>query len=465
MAGTQSRRNKMEKEKILKRIKLCFKPNDVRCVAGIELDEEIAYRTAHALVVFLKTKEIIVGHDMRTSSHKLKNAFIKGVLEQGVNVIDIGEIDSPGLYFASGFLKKPATMIAAPHNPAKYNGLKLVRKGALPIGEDSGLLKIRSLVEKNKFAKSSSKGKIIRKNISKVYKKHVQSFVNKNKIRNVKIVVDGGNGMTGKIVPIVYKNLDVKIVPLDFRLDGTFPNHEANPSKLENILDLRKKVVETNSDFGIAFDGDMDRVFFVDEKGRAISSGVISALIVKNICLKHRERIVYNVPTSRIVPLTTIKYSGVPLREKVGHSFIKARMKKEKATFGCEHSAHYYYKNNFYADSGIITSLKILEIFSLAKQNGKKFSEIIKEFQTYAQTPELSFVVEDKNLVLRKIEKHYKKSAKSMDRFDGLTVNFKDWWFNVRPSNTEPLLRINAEAENKRILKEKLKSLLRVIKR
>jgi len=454
----------MRKINIAKRIKICFKPNDVRCVAGLELDEEIAYKTARAFVAFLKAKEVLVGHDMRLSSHKLRDAFVKGVLEQGASVTDIGEIDSPGLYFASGFLKKPAAMITASHNPAKYNGIKLVRKHAIPVGESSGLLKIRSLVEKNKFPSSKSRGKIKKKNFSREYVKHVRSFVSTKRIKGLKIVVDGGNGMAGKIVPIVYKNLKVKIIPLDFKLDGTFPNHEANPAKLENIRDLRKKVVETKSDFGIAFDGDMDRVFFVDEKGRAVSSSVIAALIAKHLCLNHKESVVYNLVMSRIVPLTVKKYGGVPIKEKVGHYFIKARMRKTKAIFGCEHSAHYYYKNNFYADSGVISSLKIVEIASLAKQDGKKFSEIIKEFQVYSQTPEISMEEKNKTIILKKVENFYKGWAGKVNKLDGLTVNFKDWWFNVRTSNTEPLLRINAEAKNEKMLKEKLNGLMKIIK-
>lgn len=455
----------MEKENISKRINLCFKPNDVRCVAGVELDEEIVYRTAKAFVVLLKTKEIILGHDMRTSSHKLKKAFIKGALEQGASVIYIGEIDSPGLYFASGFFKKPAAMITASHNPAKYNGIKLVGKRAVPIGEESGLLKIRFLVEKNRFPNVKTRGEIIRKEIFTEYRKHAMSFINSSEINNLKVVIDGGNGMAGKIVPEIYKNLKIRIIPLDFKLDGNFPNHEANPAKPENIKDLRKKVVETKADFGIAFDGDMDRVFFVDEKGKAISASVIAALIIKNYCLKNKGKIVYNVPMSKIVPEIVKKYAGVPIKEKVGHSFIKARMKKEKAVFGCEHSAHYYYKDNFYADSGTITSLKILEIVSLEKRNGRNFSDIVNEFQVYSQTSEINVEVGNKTDVLKKIEKYYKKPAIKINKLDGLTIDFKDWWFNVRASNTEPLLRINAEAKDEKALKENLNKLIWEVKK
>jgi len=453
-----------EKDNLSERIGLCFKPNDVRCVAGVELDEEIVYRTAKAFVFFLKAKEIILGHDMRISSLKLKKAFVKGALEQGVKVIDIGEIDSPGLYFASGFFKKPAAMITASHNPAKYNGIKLTKENATPIGKNSGLKKIKTFVEKNKFPKVKTKGKIVRKNIFSEYRNHVRSFVDSGKIGNLKVVIDGGNGMTGRVIPKIYDGLKVKVVRLDFKLDGNFPNHEANPAKPENIKDLRRVVVKKKADLGIAFDGDMDRVFFVDEKGRAVSASVIAALIAKHLCLKHKEKIVYNVVMLKVVSEIIMEYGGVSIREKVGHSFIKSRMKKEKAVFGCEHSAHYYYKNNFYVDSGIITSLKILEIASLAEQKGKKFSEILREFQVYSQTPEISVKVKDKEMILRKVEKRYKKIARRVDKMDGLTLEFDDWWFNVRASNTEPLLRINAEARDKKILKGKLNDLIKIIK-
>jgi len=449
----------MEELSFKKRVQVCFKANDVRCVAGAELDEKLAYLTGRAVVKFLKCKKFIVGHDVRISSHKIRDVFIKGILDQGCSVIDIDEVDTPGLYFASGHLDLPGGMITASHNPAKYNGIKLVRSCAEPIGEKTGLRKIMKLVSKEKFGDVGRRGRLVKRDISKAYRKHVLGFVDASLLKGLKIVVDAGNGMAGKMIPIVYNGLGVRMDKLDFKLDGSFPKHDANPSRRENIADLQKRVLAREADFGIAFDGDMDRVAFVDERGQAVDSSVIAALIVNHFC--SNEGVVYSSSASKIIPETVECVGGRAYEERVGHSFIKARMAKTKSIFGAEHSAHYYYKENFYSDSGLITSLIVCEIYRKA---GKKFSELTSEFEKYSRIPEESVIVSDKGAVLKKVEKHYRGKGGRVKKMDGLKIDFGSWWFSVRPSNTEPLLRVNAESENGQLLKKKALELMRVIK-
>ncbi len=443
-----------------------FKAYDIRGVYPENLNEEIAYKIGRAFVVLLNCKDVIVGIDMRLSSPALSKAFMKGVTEQGANAVFIGQVCTDAVYFASGFLKKPAAMFTASHNPKQYNGIKFCKADAIPINEDIGLKEMKSIIENNKFGKIKIKkfGKIVKKDILKDYAKHVRKFIGVKKLGKLKIAADAGNGMAGKIIPLVYKSLPVKIVPLYFRLDGTFPNHPADPSKYENLVGLQKAVREKNCDFGIAFDGDADRIFFVDEKGSIINSSLISALIIKNLLNKNKkEKVIYNLVCSHIVPETIIKYKGTPVLERVGHSFIKETMRKTKAIFACEHSAHYYYRDNYRADSGIITSLIVAGIVS--KEN-KQLSELLQEFRKYHTIEETNVEVNGKEAKIRQIEKIYKKqSPKKMLKLDGITIEFGNWWFNVRPSNTEPLLRLNLEADSEELMEGKKEELLRVIKR
>jgi len=437
-----------------------FKAYDVRGVYGKDLTDNVAYNIGRAFVSFLKCKEVIVGYDMRISSPNLSKAFMEGVNDAGADAIDIGQVSTDGLYFASGFLEKPAVMFTASHNPPEYNGLKFCRAMAVPINEDTGLQKIKTIIEKNKFKKSKDEGRVIKKSILNDYVKHVLSFV--HKIKKLKIAVDAGNGMAGKIIPLVYNTLPVKVIPLYFELDGTFPNHLADPSKHENLKELQKIVKKEKCDFGMAFDGDADRVFFVDEKGEIVNSSLISALIIKNILKKHKKQnIIYNLVCSKIVPETIKKYHGKANIERVGHSFIKDTMRRINALFACEHSAHYYFKHNFNADSGIIASLIVSEIIN--KEN-KPLSKLLKEFEVYFKIEETNFEVEDKNKKLKEIKDHYKKlNPKKIMELDGVSVEFDDYWFNVRPSNTEPLLRLNLEAVSKEIMEEKKREVSRII--
>src|SRR3989338_8601685 len=375
-----------------------FKAYDVRGIYGQNLTEDVAYKIGRAFVYFLKCKDVVVGTDMRLSSPKLSKAFMKGAAEQGANAIFIGQVCTDAVYFASGFLKKPAVMFTASHNPPQYNGIKFCKADAIPINEDTGLRTIKSIMENKQYENISrmrvsslrtrsqltkKHGKIIKKDVLKDYVNHVKKFINIKKLKKLKIAVDAGNGMAGKIIPLVYKNLPVRVVPLYFKLDGNFPNHPADPSKYENLIELQKIVKEKNCDFGIAFDGDADRIFFADENGNVINGSLMSALIIKNILTKNRnknQKIIYNAVCSHIVPETIKKYGGTPIIKRVGHSFIKETMRKTKALFACEHSAHYYYKENYRADSGIITSLIVADIIS---EENMPLSILVNEFRKY----------------------------------------------------------------------------------
>jgi len=407
---------------------------------------------------------------MRLSSPKLSRAFMKGVMDQGADSIFIGKVCTDAVYFASGFLNVPAVMFTASHNPKQYNGMKFCRENAIPINEDTGLKKIKSIIEKEQYSNVRIKkcGKILKKSILDDYAAHARKFIDAKKLRKLVIAADAGNGMAGKIIPLIYKSLPVKIVPLYFRLDGSFPNHPADPIKRENLAALQKTVREKSCDFGIAFDGDADRVFFVDEKGDIANASLISALIIKKILngkaknKKVKSGIIYNAVCSHAVPETIRKFGGSPIIERVGHSFIKDTMRRTKAAFACEHSAHYYYRDNYNADSGMITSLIIAEIVS---GENKPLSALLNEFRKYFTMEEASVEVQDKISKLMEIEAMFKKqNPKKISKLDGITVEFSNWWFNVRPSNTEPLLRLNLEADSEELMNEKKDELIKIIK-
>jgi len=445
-----------------KRVKICFKSNDIRCVYGNQLDEEIAYRTGRALVTLLKAKRIIVGRDMRSSSLSLAQSIIRGIADQGAEAIDIGMVDTPAVYFASGFFNLPGAMITASHNPAEYNGTKMVRAGALPIGENSGLLRIRELVLNNSFPQRK-KGHILKKDVIVHYKKHVLSFITAPHLTKMKIVVDAGNGMAGVVIPKMFDGLPMRVIPREFKITGDFPHHVANPIKHKNIHDLHVAVKAKKADLGIAFDSDMDRVVFVDERGRTVDPSHIAALIIKKLCAHKKGVVVYNSVMSRIVQDTIAHCGGVGFKEKVGHAHIKSRMKKEHADFGCEHSAHYYFRRNYFADSALISALIVLDIFSAYKSQGIPFSQLVEEFKKYHKMEEKSVKVSDKSGVINKVESRYMALLPRVEHFDGLTCSFPTYWFNIRPSNTEPLLRVNMEATDPTVLRQESKKLLSFI--
>ena len=448
-------------------IKEVFHPNDIRGVYGKILNDDFAYKLGRAIGTYLKCKKIIIGRDMRVSSPKIFNFLSKGLIESGTSIIDIGLVDTPSIYFATGHYNLPGIMITASHNPTEYNGIKIVRAKARPIDAYHGFKEIIEIIEKNSFSNSKKVGKIIKNNLNEEYGKYVLSFIDKRKINNLNIIADAGNGMASLIIPKVFKKINVKLSKLYFDLDGSFPNHVPNPILKENIKTLEKKVVKDKADFGIAFDGDMDRVVFVDENGMTVNASFIGALLAKKMLSRERKQgVVYSSATSRIVRETILKYGGKPIREKVGHSFIKSRMLESDAVFVIEHSGHYYYRDNYYADSGLITALIILEIYSDAKKRGMKFSDLVREFEEYSQADEISIKLKNEKDIIGSIEKYYiNKKPKKSDHFDGLFMEFEDYWFCARRSNTEPLLRINLEARNKGVLKEKVKEILKLIKK
>ncbi len=438
---------------------LIFKAYDIRAIYPDQIDKDFAKLIGNAFVQFSKAKKIIVGRDMRNSSTPLFKGLSDGIIEAGVDVIDIGLVSTDTVYYASGKLNCPGIMITASHNPKQYNGLKFCLEKAKPVSKDTGLLKIKELTKKNKIAKK--KGKITKKEILNDYKKFTYKFINKKSIKPLKIVIDAGNGMAGKMAPIIFKDLPIKITPLFFKLDGNFPNHPASPIEKKNLKDLIKKVKEKKADLGMAFDGDADRVFFINEKGGVISGSTIVAMIAKDILNKNpKEKIIYNLTCTKAVPEIIKENGGTPIIEKVGHSFIKDTMKKTGAIFAGEPSGHYYYRDNFRADSAMITSLIILEMLSLS---GEKMSKLTKHFNRYHQIEETNFVVKDKVKKLKALEKKYNKGKKK--KLDGLTIKFKNWWFNIRASNTEPVLRLNLEANTKKLMNEKKKELKNFLKK
>jgi phosphomannomutase len=441
-----------------------FKVNDVRAVYGKELTAEFVYEIGKAFASYIKSKKIIVGRDMRLSSPKLDGAFIKGVTECGTDVIDIGLIDSPGLYFATAFLKIPGAMITASHNPPEYNGIKMCKPPAIPIGDTNGMSEIKEIAIKGNFTKARNKGKVICKDILKDYVKHILSFANLKDLKPIKVAFDTGNGMGGLIVPKVYENLPLKMTPMYFTLDGRFPNHIPNTAKEENLRDLQNKVIEIKADLGIATDGDADRVAFVDESGKIIDNSIIASIIFDYYFKDSKnKRTIYSSTCSKIFQETANASGGHAFMEKVGHLFIKIRMRKEDAIFGVESTGHFYYKNNFYADSGIITSIIMYDILS---KTGKKLSELAKPYSKYHKAEEVSLKVKDRDKMVGEVEAFYKsKSPRSINHMDGLIMDFGDYWFSVKPANTEPLLRINIEATSNKKLLAKQKELIDFIKK
>jgi phosphomannomutase len=422
-----------------------FKAYDVRGVVPDEFDERTAEATGAAFVRVTGATAIVTAHDMRASSVPLSAAFARGAAAQGADVTEAGLGSTDLLYYASGSLGLPGAMFTASHNPAKYNGIKLCRAGARPIGRDTGLGEIRRLVEEGVPAHDGPAGAVRALDLLSGYSSHLRSLVDLSGIRPLKVVVDAGNGMAGHTVPSVFAGLPIDPVPLYFELDGTFPNHEANPIEPENLRDLQAAVREHGADIGLAFDGDADRCFVVDERGEPVTPSAITALVAVRELAKHPgARIVHNLITSRAVPEIIREHGGEPVRTRVGHSFIKQTMAEAGAVFGGEHSAHYYFRDFWFADSGMLAALHVLA--ALGEQDAP-LSALLAAYSPYTASGEINSEVADQEATTARVRAEFAgRPGVTTDDLDGLTVAHADWWFNLRPSNTEPLLRLNAEA-------------------
>ncbi|MFN2490095.1 MAG: phosphomannomutase/phosphoglucomutase [Actinomycetota bacterium] len=428
-----------------------FKAYDVRGVYPSEIDEETVHRIGAAFARFLEVERVALGRDMRASSPELADAFAAGVMAVGTSVADVGLLSTDALYFASGLLEVPAAMFTASHNPARYNGIKLCRAKAAPIGEESGLTDIRDLAARPETPSRAARGSRESVEILDRYATHCRSFVDVDALRPIKVAIDAGNGMAGKTVPLVFDGLPFEVVPLYFELDGNFPNHPANPIEPENLADLQKAVLDNRCEMGIAFDGDADRMFLVDEQANLVSGSLTTALVAARLLEKHPgEAIIYNLICSWTVPEVIKENGGRPVRTRVGHSFIKKVMADTGAVFGGEHSGHYYFRDNFRADSGMIAGLLVLEAMSVTAQ---PLSGVLEPYQRYCASGEINSEVQDQDASIEELASIYEDG--NQDRTDGLTVEYEDWWFNSRPSNTEPLLRLNLEARTRELMETK----------
>ncbi len=438
-----------------------FKAYDVRGVVPDELDADLVRRVGAAFAAWSGAPEILVGRDCRLSSPDLATALTEGATSRGVDVVDLGLASTDLLYFGAGSLDRPGVMITASHNPKEYNGLKFCLAGAKPVGEDSGLGEIRALTEKGDEVLGTGHGRVTRGEILDAYVDHVLRFTDVERMRPVTVVVDTANGMGGLVVPPVMERLPVTLHHLFPELDGTFPNHPADPIDPENQRELKAAVVEHGADVGMAFDGDADRVFLVDERADDVSGSILTALVAA--AMLEREpgaKIVHNLICSWTVPEVIRERGGVPVRTRVGHSFIKQVMAETGAIFGGEHSGHYYFRDNYRADSGLIAA--VVALGELSRFEGP-LSELLKPYRRYVASGEINSRVDDPEATIDEIARTFRGGRQ--DRLDGLTVEFDDWWCNVRPSNTEPLLRLNVEAKTEELLAAETREVLALIRR
>jgi phosphomannomutase len=422
-----------------------FKAYDVRGVVPDELDSDVARAVGAAFARFTAAAKVVVGRDMRPSSIDLAAAFADGAMAQGADIVDIGLASTDMLYFAAGTFDAPGAMFTASHNPAKYNGIKLCLAGARPVGQDTGLAEIKAAVAAGEAARPSRServGTTSRVELLADFARHVHSFVDVGSLRPLRLVADTANGMGGLVAPAVFAGLPFDVEILYGELDGTFPNHPADPIQVENLKDLQGRVLATGADVGLAFDGDADRVFLVDEKAQPLSGSTTTGMVARAMLGRHPgATILHNLICSKAVAEVVRESGGTPVRTKVGHSFIKGDMERTGAVFGGEHSGHYYFLDNYRADSGIIAALIVLELMSVA---GQPLSELRKPFERYAASGERNTEVGDPQAVIESVAAAHGDATQ--DRLDGLTVDHGSWWFNLRPSNTEPLLRLNLEA-------------------
>jgi phosphomannomutase len=437
-----------------------FKAYDVRGVVPDDLDADLVRVIGAAFARWSGARSIVIGRDCRLSSPELALAIAEGASASGVDVVDLGLASTDLLYFASGSLDMPGIMLTASHNPKQYNGLKFCLAGARPVGEETGLRTIREMVEQGPRPAAREPGSVRTQDLLGAYVEHVLSFIDVTAMRSFTIVADTANGMGGLVVPAVMERLPVKLHHLYPELDGTFPNHPADPIDPENQKDLKAAVLEHGADIGLAFDGDADRVFLIDEHAQDVSGSLLTALVAISM-LEHEPgaKIVHNLICSWTVPEVIREHGGEPVRTRVGHSFIKQVMAETGAIFGGEHSGHYYFRENYRADSGLIAAVAALGELSKAD---RPLSELLAPLRRYVASGEINSVVDDPVARIEEIAAHF--APGTQDRLDGLTVEFDDWWCNVRPSNTEPLLRLNAEARTPELLAEKTAEVLALIR-
>lgn len=445
-----------------------IKAYDVRGIFPDQLDADLAHDVGAAFVQVLGIRAedggagaVVIGHDMRPSGPDLVAAFADGVREQGCDVVLIGLASTDGLYFASGRLNLPGAMFTASHNPAQYNGIKLCRAGAAPVGQDSGLRDIKAVIIDGIPVYEGRMGEVREQDMLTDYASYLRELVDVSKVRHLKVVVDAGNGMGGFTVPAVLEDaaglpsLPLTIVPMYFELDGSFPNHEANPIEPANLVDLQARVLSENADLGLAFDGDADRCFVVDEDGTVVSPSTLTALIAQRELAKHPgSTIIHNLITSKTVPEVIVENGGVAVRTRVGHSFIKATMAETNAIFGGEHSGHFYFRDFWRADSGMLAALHAIAALGESPE-GTTFSSLLTPYLRYSPSGEINTEVQDQQSAVDRIRAAYAaKDGVVVDELDGMTIDGGDWWFNVRASNTEPLLRLNVEAADASIMEQ-----------
>ena len=436
-----------------------FKSYDIRGIVGEEIHPQVCYKIGKAFASLMfeedtNLERILIGHDMRPSAEELVPAFIEGVLSVGVDAVELGLCSTDMLYFAAGFHDSPAAIFTASHNPSEYNGIKLCRSGARPIGAESGLFDIRNRM-RDAEAHTLPKGTVSSMSILDDFVAHVLNFVDQESLIPLNVVADVANGMGGLVVPAVFEKLPFKLDLMFGELDGTFPNHPADPLNPDNLLDLQERVLAMGADIGLAFDGDADRVFLVDETGQPLSGSTTTALVAQNILEREPgSTIIHNLICSRSVPETIKRYGGQALRSRVGHSFIKQLMAETEAAFAGEHSGHYYFRDNYRADSGLIAALLVLQEMCIKKA---PLSSLRKDYDSYSSTGELNFHVSDPLNVIQSISGIF--SEYEHDYLDGLTVSSDEWWFNLRPSNTEPLLRLNLEAVDAVIMEREMRNI------
>jgi phosphomannomutase len=427
-----------------------FKAYDVRGVVPDQLDAGLARAVGNAFVRVTDAATVVVGHDMRPSSPALASAFAQGATTAGADVVLIGLASTDELYFASGHLDQPGAMFTASHNPARYNGIKMCRARAVPVGEQTGLGEIRDLVAAGSEHTAERAGTVTEQDVLADYAAYLLDLAPVTG-RRLKVVADAGNGMAGLTAPAVFERLDVDLVPLYFELDGTFPHHEANPIDPANLVDLQARVRETNADIGLAFDGDADRCFLVDERGETVNPSVLTALIAARELERHPgSTIIHNLITPRAVPEIVTEHGGKPVRTRVGHSFIKGTMAETDAVFGGEHSGHFYFRDFWRADSGMLAALHALAALA---EGDEPLSTVLAPYARHVQSGEINSEVADQGAVLRTLEEQWGgREGVGLDHLDGLSVLADDWWFNVRASNTEPLLRLNVEGADQKTM-------------